>query len=119
MAEHRCHVKPCRNPCPRRLLTCRVCWSHVPHDIGDEVYRTVKLRGRRVDKTWAPWWRAQARAIDAVLRAGVATGRWTEAHPGVFDLELADALAFADYLEGKITAAQLDAVRHAMPQESP
>lgn len=42
---------------------CKPCWSKVPADIQAEVYRTVKLRGRLVDKTWAPWWRAQARAI--------------------------------------------------------
>ena len=28
-----------------------------------EVNRTVGLRGPRVDATWAPWWRAQAKAI--------------------------------------------------------
>lgn len=42
---------------------CKPCWSKVPADIQAEVYRTVGLRGRLVDETWAPWWRAQARAI--------------------------------------------------------
>jgi hypothetical protein len=42
---------------------CRGCWSKVPPDLATEVYRTVKLRGRLIDETWAPWWRAQARAI--------------------------------------------------------
>lgn len=40
----------------------------VPKDTQTEVYRTVKLRGRSVDATWAPWWRAQATAIAEVLR---------------------------------------------------
>lgn len=43
---------------------CKPCWSQVPPDIQREVYRTVKLRDMSgVDETWAPWWRAQARAI--------------------------------------------------------
>lgn len=28
-----------------------------------EVYRTVRLRDKTVNATWAPWWRAQAEAI--------------------------------------------------------
>jgi hypothetical protein len=28
-----------------------------------EVYRTVGMRGKLVDASWAPWWRAQAEAI--------------------------------------------------------
>lgn len=35
----------------------------VPKPLQDEVYRTVRLRARVIDATWAPWWRAQARAI--------------------------------------------------------
>lgn len=42
---------------------CRACWAKVPKDLQDEVYRTVGLRGEVADKSWAPWWRAQARAI--------------------------------------------------------
>lgn len=40
----------------------------VPKDLGAEVYRTVKLRGPQIDATWAPWWKAQALAIESVLR---------------------------------------------------
>jgi len=42
---------------------CRECWTLVPADLAAEVYRTVKLRGDSVDATWAPWWRASARAM--------------------------------------------------------
>lgn len=42
---------------------CRECWAKVPKDLQAEVNRTVKLRGPRADATWAPWWRAQAKAI--------------------------------------------------------
>lgn len=43
---------------------CKPCWSKVPADIQAEVYRTVGLRNKaHADHTWAPWWRAQARAI--------------------------------------------------------
>lgn len=42
---------------------CRTCWARVPPALQAEVYRTVKLRGPDVDGTWAPWWRAQAKAI--------------------------------------------------------
>jgi ribosome-binding protein aMBF1 (putative translation factor) len=42
---------------------CRTCWALVPPDLQREVYRTVRLRGPDADASWAPWWRAQARAI--------------------------------------------------------
>ncbi len=42
---------------------CRQCWGLVPIDLQKEVYRTVKLRGQLIDASWAPWWRAQAKAI--------------------------------------------------------
>ena len=45
------------------MLMCRSCWAKVPADLQAEVYRTVRLRGAAVDASWAPWWRAQARAI--------------------------------------------------------
>jgi hypothetical protein len=84
----------------------------VPADVAAEVYRTVGQRGHDgPDATWAPWWRAQAKAIHHVLVAGVERGRWTEATPGAFDALLAKELLFADYLEGKITAAEHEAAR--------
>jgi hypothetical protein len=60
-----------------------------------EVYRTVKLRGRYVDATWAPWWRAQARAIHhvAMLTAPSPKGA----------LWLARELAFAEKLVTRTT----------------
>lgn len=49
---------------------CRACWALVPEAIAAEVYRTVRLRGPRVDSSWSAWWRAAHRAIaeNAVVR---------------------------------------------------
>ena len=64
MSEHHCHALGCKAQCPPRWLMCKPHWSRVPPDLQAEVYRTVKLRDpRSIDETWAPWWRAQARAI--------------------------------------------------------
>lgn len=71
---------------------CRDCWGRVPVEMQDEVYRTVGMRGKLVDETWAPWWRAQARAIHhvAMLREPneVAGKRYMDRE-----------MAFADMLE--------------------
>jgi hypothetical protein len=71
---------------------CRECWSRVPANLQSEVYRTVKLRGPDVDDSWAPWWRAQARAIAYVAFL---------VHPDVAkrDAYLARELKVADELE--------------------
>lgn len=61
--RHHCHALGCVAACPPRWLMCKPCWSRVPASLQAEVYRTVKLRGPDVDATWAPWWRAQAKAI--------------------------------------------------------
>jgi hypothetical protein len=71
---------------------CRPCWSKVPADTQAEVYRTVGLRGPIADVTWAPWWRAQARAI-----AHVAFLR--EPNEKRRDAYLAREFTFADLLE--------------------
>ena len=73
---------------------CRPCWALVPQDIAREVYRTVKLRGKVVDKSWAPWWRAQAKAIAhvAFLREQNTTKR---------DAYLAHAMTIADKMESR------------------
>jgi hypothetical protein len=42
---------------------CKEHWAQVPKALQDEVNRTVRLRHETVDASWAPWWRAQARAI--------------------------------------------------------
>ncbi len=63
MSAHHCHALGCKRACPPRWLMCRQCWALVPPDLQAEVYRTVRLRGRVIDASWAPWWRAQARAI--------------------------------------------------------
>lgn len=52
-----------KNPVPHPWLMCKPHWRQVPADLQAEVYRTVKLRGSAIDDSWAPWWRAQARAI--------------------------------------------------------
>lgn len=65
MSNHTCHALGCNAGCSPRWLMCRKHWGMVPRDLQDEVYRTVALRNRdgSIDATWAPWWRAQARAI--------------------------------------------------------
>jgi hypothetical protein len=73
---------------------CRECWSLVPADLSREVYRTVALRGPFVDETWAPWWRAQARAIAHVAELTPPN----HTHVAAF---LTRELAFADRLEAK------------------
>lgn len=71
---------------------CKPHWSKVPPDVQAAVYRTVKLRGPRVDRTWAPWWRAQAKAIAHVAHLD-------EPNEARRDAYLKHALDFADNLE--------------------
>ena len=66
--KHTCHLPGCGAPCPPRHLFCGPHWHMVPPPLQDEVYRTVRLRGPRVNASWAPWWRAQAEATAAVGR---------------------------------------------------
>ncbi len=73
---------------------CRTCWLLVPPDIQVEVYRTVRLRGPNADRTWAAWWRAQARAIAHVAFLA-------DPNEVKRDQYLARELAFADTLETK------------------
>lgn len=91
MGEHHCHALGCRNPCPPRHLMCGPCWAKVPADLAREVYRTVALRGPSVDASWAPWWRAQARAIAHVAHL-------REPNELRRDAYVAKADAFADRL---------------------
>ena len=72
---------------------CAPHWSHVDPTTQREVYRTVKLRGRCVDASWAPWWRAAHRAIAQAMRVAYPT------EPEHVEKWLAKALAFADTLE--------------------
>jgi hypothetical protein len=51
------------------MLTCAPHWRMVPVAIQREVYATVVKRGPNVDVTWAPWWRAQTRALHAIMEA--------------------------------------------------
>ena len=67
--KHACHAIACDSPCPPAHLMCRKHWAMVTPETQSEVYRTVKLRGGGVNKTWAPWWRAQAEAIVEVASA--------------------------------------------------
>lgn len=73
---------------------CRDCWSKVPKDLQDEVYRTVGLRGKFADKSWAPWWRAQARAIAHVAFL-------VEPNTEKRDRYLEHAMATADQMEAR------------------
>jgi hypothetical protein len=66
MGAHHCHALGCKRSCPPKHLMCRECWAKVPRDVQDEVYETVDKRGKHVDASWAPWWRAQAKAIHHV-----------------------------------------------------
>jgi len=72
---------------------CGPCWATVPAELQREVYRAVRRRDKgAVDETWAPWWRAQARAIDSALEA-------RGADEGKRKMLLDRELAFADTLE--------------------
>lgn len=73
---------------------CSRCWAKVPPLLQLEVYRTVDQRARHIDHTWAPWWRAQARAIAHV--AGL-----VEPDEAKMAAYLTRALRFADQLEGR------------------
>lgn len=91
--KHHCHAIGCKNTCPPRWLMCRSCWGKVPPELQNEVYRTVGLRAGSVNHTWAPWWRAQARAIHAVV---------TQNNPGRREAQyayLAREMSFAEKLE--------------------
>jgi hypothetical protein len=62
-----------------------------------EVYRTVKLRAKgAVNVTWAPWWRAQAKATHEVLTRLYPEKPWVQKY-------LAKELAFAEILEKRNT----------------
>lgn len=76
------------------MLMCGGCWALVLPDLARSVYRTVRMRNANVDASWAPWWRAQARAI-----AHVAFLR--EPNEEKRDRYLARAFAFADTLENR------------------
>ena len=82
---------------------CRECWYEVPHELRQEVNRTVGLRAPSVDETWAPWWRAQAKAI-----AHVAYLR--EPDEAVRDRYIARAMTFAAGL--KAATEGRDIVEH-------
>jgi hypothetical protein len=94
MSDHHCHALGCKAACPPRWLMCRACWALVPSDLATEVYRTVKLRGPCADASWAPWWRAQARAIAhvAFLKSPIESRR---------DAYLARELAVADRMASR------------------
>lgn len=70
---------------------CGPCWAQVPADLAREVYRTVVLRGPTCNATWAPWWRAQARAIAHVAHLREPNERRRDAY-------VAKADAFAERL---------------------
>jgi hypothetical protein len=89
---HHCHALGCKHACPPKWLMCPSCWSQVPRDLQDQVYRTVGLRNRTINRSWAPWWRAAHRAI-----AHVAYLR--EPDKARHDAYLAKEMAFADRLE--------------------
>ena len=93
--KHTCHLRYCDSPCPPRHLFCRKHWAMVPLPTQREVYRTVKLRGTGVDKTWAPWWRAQAAAESAVMLQ-----MYPDEIIRISNME-ARANKFADKLEGR------------------
>jgi len=92
MPEHHCHALQCNTPCEPRMLMCAIHWSKVSPRLQREVYRTVKMRGRLIDETWAPWWRAAHRAIVEVgMKCGIDQAR--------LDKYLEREMDFADSLE--------------------
>ena len=91
---HTCHAWDCERTCPPAMLMCYQCWQTVSAATQAEVYRTVGLRGKRTDRTWAPWWRAQAQACaEAAAAAGM--------HPDLIQSRLAATLRTATLLERK------------------
>lgn len=94
MTTHTCHALGCKRYCPPAHLMCGPCWAQVPRAMQLEVYRTVRLRGPNCDASWAPWWRAQAKAIHAVAMKkepdDAKGAKW-----------LAHELAVAEKLEGR------------------
>jgi hypothetical protein len=94
MTAHHCHALGCKRACPPRWLMCGQCWAKVPSDLQAEVYRTVRLRGTKIGKSWAPWWRAQARAIAHVAFLAEPNAEKREAY-------LNRELEFADQLEAR------------------
>ena len=64
--DHHCHALGCRNKCPPKHLMCMSCWQKVPPTLQQEVWNTYDLRADTIDGSWAPWWRAQAKAIGHV-----------------------------------------------------
>ena len=89
MPKHTCHALRCENRCAPRLLMCPICWGAVPLNLQKEVLRTVRIRGTRIDKTWAPWWRAQAQATASI------------APENIRDRYLKRELEFAEKLEAR------------------
>lgn len=79
----------------------------VPRDIAAEVYRTVDKRDDAVNASWAPWWRAQARAANAVLLKELKAKKHELTEVQILDYEdriatlLHRELTFADSLEKK------------------
>jgi len=89
---HHCHALHCKEPCPARMLMCSTHWGKVSPSMQREVYRTVKLRGRLINETWAPWWRASHLAIYEV---GISDGL----DRPKLDAWLRKKMKFADNLE--------------------
>jgi len=90
---HHCRALRCNVPCGPAHLMCARHWRLVPLELKGKVYSTFGQRNRAsIDRSWAPWWRAQARAVEAVAKLeGLeleALTRW-----------VANELAFADTLE--------------------
>ncbi len=76
------------------MLTCAPHWRLVPAELQREVYATVGKRGKLIDASWAPWWRAQAKAIHAIMQA---EGRDAEKLAKWFEREMKTA----DQMEGR------------------
>jgi hypothetical protein len=91
---HQCHVPGCKVVTQPKLLTCPAHWKLVPPELQREVYATVGKRGKLIDATWAPWWRAQARAIHAIMQA-------EKRDPVGLEKWLAHELKVADQMEAR------------------
>lgn len=107
MPTHRCAATHCRSICNRRYLMCSRHWKQLPRELQQEVCETAAGRNEmHVDESWAPWWRAQARAVHFVARL--------EGKPNA-DAVLERDLAFADQLEH----GELDELPNAVPAGYP
>jgi hypothetical protein len=91
MSSHRCEAINCSAPCPERAVFCEFCFLHVPRDLLVAMFSAQRMKADKPGRSWAPFWRARARAIKAIADA-----RGTQISPSY----VAQADAYAARLGG-------------------